>query len=234
MADPLLGQGRLGERLRQAREAAGLSQRELAERAGVPYGSYRAYEAGKALPGAEALAGLASAGIRPSWLLVGAGSLLDSDLITVRERNQPDPSKYLEVDLIDAELSAGDGRLVDEERVIGTRAFARDWVERELRMRTQDLKMCIVRGESMSPTLEDGDAVLVNVAEQRVGRADIYVLREDDALMVKRVERLPFNGIRILSDNPAYPPMTVMPAQAEERKIAIVGRVVWWAHTNAR
>ena len=76
------------------------------------------------------------------------------------------------------------------------------------------------------PTLDCPDAVLVIAWGNP--------LREDDAVMVKRLQRLPVGGFKVISDNPAYPAVTVLPAQAEDQKMAIVGRVVWWAHTNVR
>lgn len=212
----------------------GLTQKSISERAGIPLGTVKNYEGRHTLPTAEHLSRLAAIGINASWLLIGIGSKLYTDLIGWREAHQPDPSRYLDVSLIGAAPAAAVGDLVDEERVIGTRAFLREWITRELRMRLQDVKMYIVRGDSMSPTLHDGDTALVNVAEQTIARSDIYVLREGESHLLRRVERAPANGIKIISDNPAYPAEALSYSEAHARRVVVVGRVVWWAHTNAR
>jgi phage repressor protein C with HTH and peptisase S24 domain len=82
--------------------------------------------------------------------------------------------------------------------------------------------MIRVEGDSMSPTLEDGDEILVDRDHRRVeARGGIFVLRLDGVLMVKRL-RSAVGGVEIVSDNPAYPPR-VVPARA----IDVVGRVAW-------
>ena len=73
----------------------------------------------------------------------------------------------------------------------------------------------------MEPALRDGDEILVD-RTPRALRAGIHVVRIDDVLLVKRIERLGAEQLRLISDNPAYAPV--------ERPIAaveVVGRVVW-------
>ena len=76
----------------------------------------------------------------------------------------------------------------------------------------------------MSPTLGDGDDILVDRgdAAERL-RDGIYVIRMDDALMVKRLSMRPAHRLAVLSDNPAYPGWPDVDARA----ITIIGRVVW-------
>lgn len=64
------------ERLRAARIALGLKQEELAAQSGVSGRSYQGYEAGRSIPGGEALEGLIRAGINANWLLTGEGDML--------------------------------------------------------------------------------------------------------------------------------------------------------------
>ena len=69
----------LGDRITGAREAAGLSQTELARRLGVRLATIRAWEDDQADPRAnklQMLAGLLSVSIM--WLLTGKGDALDS------------------------------------------------------------------------------------------------------------------------------------------------------------
>lgn len=70
----------VGSRLKEARAALGLTQKELCALIEKPLPSLRDYELGKSIPGGEAVAGLIRAGINANWLLTGEGPMLLSDL----------------------------------------------------------------------------------------------------------------------------------------------------------
>ncbi len=59
------------DRLREAREALGLSQQALAERCGITARSQRNYESGERLPDAGYLAAIAAAGADVLYILTG-------------------------------------------------------------------------------------------------------------------------------------------------------------------
>ena len=59
------------DRLREVREALGLSQQALAERCGITARSQRNYESGERLPDAAYLAAIASAGADVLYILTG-------------------------------------------------------------------------------------------------------------------------------------------------------------------
>jgi len=66
---------KLGERLFEARDRAGLTLRELGQRAGVSWSTISAIEKGKQSAMAETIERLAIAlGVRPCWLAFGEGS----------------------------------------------------------------------------------------------------------------------------------------------------------------
>ena len=69
------------------------------------------------------------------------------------------------------------------------------------------LSVVRVMGDSMEPTLSDGDDVLVDASDHGSRLRDgIYVMRIDDTLVVKRIALRPDSPfITIASDNPTYP-----------------------------
>jgi hypothetical protein len=120
--------------------------------------------------------------------------------------------------------SAGRGTLDDDERTAGVMAFDARWL-RQLGMRPQRVSIIRVDGESMAPTLNDGDDIMVDHddAADRL-RDGVYVLRLDGVLMVKRVAMGPLRGrFSVLSDNAHYPDW----ADIDPALVDIVGRVVW-------
>ena len=120
--------------------------------------------------------------------------------------------------------SAGAGASVDGEAVEGEVAFDPKWL-RELGADPRALSIIRVEGDSMAPTLDDGDDILVDGGDAAARLRDgIYVLRMDDVLMVKRVARAPGQGrISVISDNPHYRSWDDLPMAS----VQLVGRVVW-------
>lgn len=120
--------------------------------------------------------------------------------------------------------SAGAGSFDEDEMAAGALAFDARWL-RALGGRPDMLSIISVAGESMAPTLKDGDDIMVDRSDGEVRLRDgIYVLRMDDALMVKRLALTPRRGrISIRSDNPLYPVWE----DVDPVDVTIVGRVIW-------
>lgn len=120
--------------------------------------------------------------------------------------------------------SAGAGASIDGEPVEGEVAFDPKWL-RDLGADPRALSIIRVEGDSMAPTLDDGDDILVDGGDAAARLRDgIYVLRMDDVLMVKRIARAPGQGrISVISDNPHYRSWDDLPMAA----VQLVGRVVW-------
>ncbi len=124
---------------------------------------------------------------------------------------------------IDARASAGPGGLVEQDHADGALRLDAALLRR-LRVRAANVSTITVAGDSMLPTLNDGDTILVDRGDRRGVSGAIHVVRHDGVLLVKRLARVP-GGVELVSDNPAYPPVAV-PGDAE-----IVGRVVWLSRT---
>lgn len=69
----------LSDRLKQARESLGLTQKDIAKACSVSIQMWQAYEAGKSVPGGKVLEGIARLGVNINWLLTDAGEIEFSD-----------------------------------------------------------------------------------------------------------------------------------------------------------
>jgi phage repressor protein C with HTH and peptisase S24 domain len=129
------------------------------------------------------------------------------------------PPAGFRVPRLDVAASAGPGAFVDTEVTIGTETLA-PGLAAALGLREGRAGVIRVRGASMEPALRDGDHLIVDLAD-RTPRAKpaIYVIRIDDAVMVKRVSRSAA-GLAAVSDNPAAAPVP-------DGAIEVIGRVVW-------
>jgi len=121
--------------------------------------------------------------------------------------------------------SAGPGAIVSEEAGRPYFAFDERWLKALTGSPSDKLSIIRVEGDSMAPTLNPGDDILVDLAdcEERL-RDGIYVLRIDDALVVKRIALHPIGGrVTVQSDNPAYPDWP----DCDLGNLNCIGRVIW-------
>lgn len=138
----------------------------------------------------------------------------------------PRAEEMVQVNLLSVAAAAGSGRMIDGEFAIGAYRFDRNFLRQVSTASPDELSMIGVEGDSMAPTLNDGDDALVDHSDRgRRLRDGVYVLkREDEALIVKRIALAPVKGLMtILSDNPAYPSFADCPVDSVE----VMGRVVW-------
>lgn len=130
------------------------------------------------------------------------------------------------VPILDIEASAGHGALAQMESKSAQFGFDEKWLRRLTSTKPSNLSIIGVLGDSMEPTLQDGDEVMVDLGDGQARLRDgIYVLRMDDMLSVKRIAIEPQGKrVSVLSDNPTYPSWRGL----EKRMLNVVGRVLWF------
>ncbi|MBW6495806.1 MAG: S24 family peptidase [Burkholderiaceae bacterium] len=148
---------------------------------------------------------------------------------------------YVPIALHAAELAAGAGAENGDAEVIDYLVFRRDWL-RKIGVPAASARLARVRGESMLPTLSPGDMVMIDTARttvpvrprqpERPLRADLYAVFESGGARVKRVEHSTPGELWLHSDNTALrlPPERRTGFDAEQ--LGIIGKVVWWGHTE--
>lgn len=121
--------------------------------------------------------------------------------------------------------SAGPGAVVAGEIAKPYFAFDGRWLKALTGTSAGKLSIIRVEGDSMAPTLNAGDDILVDPGDRDERLRDgIYVLLVDDALIVKRIALHPVGRrVTVQSDNPAYPDWP----DCDMAAIACIGRVVW-------
>lgn len=131
---------------------------------------------------------------------------------------------FFGVPRLDIGASAGAGALAGDEVRVGAVGFDPAWLRRE-GLAPDRLSVVRVTGDSMEPTLFDGDEIMVDTGDRDERLRDgIYVIRIDDVVKVKRLSRAPGRGrVSVVSDNAAYPRFDDVALE----DVGIVGRVVW-------
>jgi phage repressor protein C with HTH and peptisase S24 domain len=136
----------------------------------------------------------------------------------------PEAQPLVRVPRLDVSASAGPGALPGDERPRAHVGFDPAWLRR-IAGTPDKLSVIRVEGDSMLPTLSDGDEILVDGSDSAARLRDgVYVLRLDGALMVKRLALNPAaRQVTIRSDNPAYPSWS----DCSPADLDIIGRVLW-------
>lgn len=217
---------RRAARLLQVREQLGLSQEEMGRRVGVSGRSWQDYEAKKAVPKVSVYESLQRMGFNPAWLLGDdtAPTRLDPRGIV--------PAAVVDEELValpryGVEAAAGNGASVVSEQLSEFLYFRRTWLRTELGVNPSRLAIITARGDSMAPTIRDGDLLIVDTSDRKWTRDGIYVIGVEDDLWVKRVDRRIDGSLVLSSDNPEHKHGTETIERAHVSTIRFIGRVVW-------
>jgi phage repressor protein C with HTH and peptisase S24 domain len=217
----------LGERIRLCRGE--MSRKDFAYRLGVHVNTVGKLERGETQPDAELCLVIASIGGRSvDWLVGGASG--SSDVRTIEySTHAVAAGDFIYVPHYDINASAGHGNpFSSRELVIAMRPFGQDFIEGELDIHHPELALIYVVGPSMEPLLHSRDTVLIDLrAGYDVFNDGIYVIRLDQALLVKQVQKMPGKVFRIRSLNPDYATFDIKGDEETERDFAIIGRVRW-------
>ncbi|MBF0438741.1 MAG: helix-turn-helix transcriptional regulator [Magnetococcales bacterium] len=94
-----------------------------------------------------------------------------------------------------------------------------------LEMNLSETALIRVKGDGMEPTLRAGDLMMMDQMDQTIQSDAIYLLKIEGEWIPKRIQHGLDGSLMVLSDNPAYLPITVSADKRSE--IVIAGRVIW-------
>lgn len=213
----------IGMKLKLERKRLGLTQKQLGERLTVGQSTISDLENGNLASWHVHRDALAKIFGKPrAYFEPGEGEVSDQpDSVDVRS-DAPDSVAIPEYDV---RLSAGGGFIVDQETTRRYWPLPRFLVEDVLNVRPNQATVQEVIGDSMLPTLNSGDFVLIDLSDQRLGLPGVFAVWDGDALVCKRLERVPGtepSQVRLKSDNPLHGEY-----QVDEERVRVIGRVRW-------
>ncbi len=215
------------ERLREAIKLVG-SAREAARLSGLPYGTLQGYIRGGELKLSNAASLARATGVRLEWLANGSGPMQGEEAgeVTTMSAAVPPPGHVL-LPLLEARAAAGNHGGLRSDHLVDFIAFSESFLKQTLRRAPQNLALLTASGDSMDPTIRDGDLLLVDTSARRIEGSFIYVLAIGGGLLVKRIDLRRDGSVILKSDNPKYAAEEV-PA-VETPTLEVLGQVVWQA-----
>ena len=140
---------------------------------------------------------------------------------------EPTSDTAIAIQMLDVAGSMGYGEAIpDHETVINRMNVEMDWVRKHLPAISSpgNLKVISGYGDSMMPTFNDGDILLVDTGIRAVNIDGVYVLSANERLYIKRVRQRMDGHFEISSDNPTVKTVDVLNGDHE---VTVHGRVVW-------
>ena len=134
-------------------------------------------------------------------------------------------SEFILIPRYHAEASMGLGADVpSDDDITGHLAFKNVWLQKR-KLNPKFLAIIDAIGDSMHPTINDGDVLLVDLRQKDPIDNRIFVLRMNRQLYAKRLQFRPGSKMMVHSDNPLSPAFDV--DGEENGGLDIIGRVVW-------
>ena len=215
----------IGLRLKDAREAVGLTQSALAQAAHVDQSTLAHWERGKTRPSPEKVALMAPVlGVGEEWLLYGRGKGPTRGAGAGRPIPSPDADRgdpardimqagaalgSVPIDELDTRVGAGAGQLIEGGIKVGQWMMPRELLRLATVSGEDRVKIVSVVGDSMAPTFNPTDRIMVDTSDRHPSPPGIFVVWDGLGLVVKRIEYIPHSDpatIRISSDNQRYAP----------------------------
>lgn len=160
-------------------------------------------------------------GISLSWLEFGEGEMLESDQKSELSDIRYEDHKMISAPIMSVKASAGIGN--EHYDVVTTGELLIDRMLFKVLPNLKNIRAIEVEGDSMYPTLKEGDYVIIEENCHFSGDG-IYVLHYDGVLLVKRLQA-DIDGIEILSDNQSYGKRKYDPND-DQRLFHIAGKVI--------
>jgi transcriptional regulator with XRE-family HTH domain len=189
------------ERVKTVRKQLDLTQNEFAKKLDVTAETVKNWEYGKNTPSLQTIGTIANTfGVSMNWLLVGGPSSI---------KNNSAFSVPYYTDISNSGLTA-DGNFDISPSMFNIR-------------KESGIAVLYVKGNGMSPYINDGDGILVDLDEKSVRVETAYVIKWREAVLVKDIQLIA-EGVKLISRNPVYEPIILAGDAVNE--IQIIGRVL--------
>lgn len=194
----------------------------FAKRAGISDTAFKRYILNGAIPPVDKAWMIACAASRPdasqddidslaAWIAFGVGNKNSQQHPQVSEQSASysqlaNDEDVLWIDSLDVFASAGNGYVNDDHSLSNKLPFSQHWLA-ENGLSGKRLSLIRVSGDSMEPTLFNKETPLIEILpDDAINRLvdDVYVIRLNAQLLIKRIQVYGNEGFLIKSDNAHY------------------------------
>ncbi len=222
----------LGDRLKKARIKRKHTQVSLAQLSGVPQQTIQAIESQRVKETRHLMRLAKALHVNPEWLSTGEGEMERNYLeVSSVQEDAPGYASPFSIPVYAITASMGRGRFLDSEEVLKIVVFDPATLrDMNLSGSAHGIVAVYADGESMLPTIPPKSIVFVD-RNQRDLRDGVHLVRLEEMIYVKRLQRLPNHKVKVISDNSIYEPFEVDLKNGDD--FEILGKVlrVWIERT---
>ena len=216
-----------GDLIKAGRLRLGLNEQQFGDRIGVSRGAVQQWESGATFPRNKYHAAISDLlGISIADLLcLQPLRVIDADGNESLAHAYISDSDTIRIPQYDTGGKMGHGLILrDQPGIIRGWTVNQEWLQKNARSYSAATNLVIVTGfgDSMSPVFRPGDPLLVDTGVTLVDFDGIYFFRVGEEGVVKRLQRVPGEGMIVISENKAYRDWTIKPGMDFE----VFGRVV--------
>jgi transcriptional regulator with XRE-family HTH domain len=210
----------VGSRLRAARLLLGLSQKQVAEKAGLSQVSIQHLESGRNENSRHLVNVAQAVGVRPEWLLTGVNPMVSGPIAVARPAS---PGLHVVIEPLTATFSSE-----DESEVTPGLPFSYEWLDRQ-GLDPANLRVVWAEDNSNFPTVSRGDSLLIDRTQVEPRNGQMYaILTPSDDVVVRRLIHDFHGGWSLVPDNRGNPRFPDFQLSDDALKtLNILGIVVW-------
>lgn len=129
----------------------------------------------------------------------------------------------------DVNASMGYGVSVSNENQTGVYSFSKKLLK-DIGANPSYSDIIFSSGDSMYPTIEGGDCLIVDKSKTDIYDGKIYCVRIEGQLYAKRLQKIPPSKIKVISDNKdKYDAFYIDFSKTIDFDFAVIGEVKWWS-----
>ncbi|MCF8722595.1 phage repressor protein C with HTH and peptisase S24 domain [Nitrospina gracilis] len=160
------------------------------------------------------------------WLVSGEGPKVKDSVQKNEGRVSAAEEEFLRLSDVYRNASPNFKASLDHREMVDHLAFKKKWLQETLQVQEDGLVLIEAISDSMEPTLSPGDLLLIDGSVNYIRDDGIYCLRTPrEEVLLKRLQRLPGEGLAVKSDNPKYEQFIL--SEEDIPRYAIIGPVIW-------
>jgi phage repressor protein C with HTH and peptisase S24 domain len=211
---------KLAERLRIALKKSGVTKKQIERKMGVSYTAVQKWFKEGSINNDNLMQLSAILNVDKAWLMSGEQSTGVREFLPGDEGDRD-----VLIPVYDVQLSAGNGMTAPE--YIETKKklpFDQNWLQKH-RLKPSDLIVLYVAGDSMNPTMEDGDSVLIDKSKTKIIDRKVYAVVIGGECKIKRLSQRFDGSVEVISDNPQHRTETIPSHELEH--LYVIGQAVY-------
>lgn len=216
-------------RLIQRMSELNLKQTDIIRALGLSKGTVSKWVSGINVPSASVLPDLAKLlNTTPDWLINGVENNIrstDFKKIEPWDENTPLDDDEVEIPFFkDFSFACGIGSINEQISKEKRKLRMSKATLRNLSISKDNAVAATASGDSMSPTIQDGDTIHIDLGRKEIKDGRIFVICIGGLHYAKRLYNMPFGGVRIVSDNASeYPEIILTAEERAEQDFQIFG-----------